>query len=78
MDNFTQDSSTVIKNARKRRLISQCDMAKKVGLSTSLVSRVENRQKISFASLKKITDFLGLDILKMGDVCTTSPILHFM
>jgi len=52
--------STQIKAARKRVGLSQTELADVAGLSRPTVARIEAGQDVSWSSLTKVADALGL------------------
>ncbi len=57
-----------IRDIRKRRGMSQTDLAGKVGLGTSQISMIEaNKRTTSVEKLTKIADALGVKVVELYD-----------
>lgn len=53
--------SSKLKEIRKRRGLTQRELAEKVGVSESYICQVENGKMMSIRKLDKLAEFLGCD-----------------
>lgn len=62
-DSLCRDLGNKIRKIRKRKALSQIELAKKIGVSQQIISRIERGyENISIITLKKITDALDAKI----------------
>ena len=79
---MNENLSKYIKNNREQKNISQRELARKVKIDNSYISRIENGeiQKPTFNLLKKIADVLDVSILELLKIAgyKETEIMHYM
>jgi len=62
------DYSKLLKTIRERKLLSQTDLAKELGVSYATVNRIENsRHEPTFETRRKIRDYCVKNRIKEGE-----------